>query len=165
MPRRFVYLCSGRVAEMIDADTLKAAIAKARELQPKLGMATDALTKELADAEEAIRGLSLGVAASVVFPSGDHQLCWGKRGAVWQMFITNDYDDQKKPVTNGSRAERLAVADLIRPLVLALCRNVEAEVQKVSDATARTQDYIDQLKALAAPKPGIHHNSPIEPVE
>src|SRR5689334_8982079 len=79
--------------EAEELDPLVVGLARARQVAPRLGAATDALNASLERVEQAIAGLKLGVTASVPLYEGppDHDwhqaLTFGKDGSSWRLSL------------------------------------------------------------------------------
>jgi len=124
--------------------SLAEAIKKARDRQQALSAATDALNASLKSAESAIKGLRLGVAASVCYPDGERRLRFGKIKDEWRLIV--EFGDEYSPVINGSREERLQAVALLAPLVAAMCRAVDDEVRRVEAACDATTAFTEGLE-------------------
>jgi len=143
------------------AKGLADALARAREVRPKLSEATDKLNAALVNAEQAIAALQLGVRASVTMYSGPDSDPWytnlvfGKDGKAWRLFVETGHDfhdgeSDSTPLTNSSRELRLRAVQLLPELVHELIRAAEREIQRVEDGTSEICSLVATLTAGGA---------------
>jgi hypothetical protein len=138
------------------ADSLAEALARGREVRPKLAEATDKLNQAIAAAEQAIAALHLGVRAAVSMYSGpDHNpwytnLVFGKDGKTWRLFIETghpSHPDQEEltPLTNASREHRIRAVELLPDLVRELIVTAEQEIQRVEQKTSEANEFVANI--------------------
>lgn len=111
---------------------------------------TDQLTEALAQAEQALAHMGLGVSASVPSPEGNWSLAFTKVGKHWKIVVSTQ--DTSTPVVNTSRETRCMAADLLPNLVEKLAEEVRVNTQVVTRALERTQEIVRVLRELAPPE-------------
>lgn len=126
---------------MID-DKLTDALARGRVVAARLGAATDKLNEALLDAETHIAALHLDVRAAVRLQSAVGWLGFGKCGRAWRLLFwpTTPEVGQAIPLTSAPRRVRVAAADLLFNLVVALIATAEgtaAELEHGVQTAAR----------------------------
>lgn len=139
---------------------LAEALARAREVRPKLSEATDKLNKSIAEAEQAIAALQLGVRASVEMYSGpDHNpwytnLVFGKDGKAWRLFIASGHpshpEEELTLLTNASREYRLRAVELLPELVRELIVTAEMEVERVERKANEVRGFVASITRESA---------------
>lgn len=131
---------------------------QARVLRPRLAAATDALNKKIADFENALATLKLGVKASLAFErdefdSAGRDLLFQKWGKDWRLVVRTfdeavdkqDYD----LLENMRRETRLAAVERFPELLDALILAGEAEVERINTSA----NSIERLIAEIGTKP------------
>jgi hypothetical protein len=131
------------------------AIRRARELRPELDRVTEQLNAEIALAEQAVRGLRLGVAGTVpISVDGDRTdaLSWARHGGDWGFTydVTVAGALERTPLLRSSRAQRLRAVPFFAALVNELARNVDVELERVRAAHAQYADFAETLAKHAA---------------
>jgi len=108
--------------------------------------ATDQLTEALAQAEQAITHMGLGVSASVPSPDGNWSISFTRVSKHWKIVVTTQ--ETSTPVVNTSRETRCMAAGLLPDLVEKLAEEVRVNTQVVTRALERTQEIVKVLRGL-----------------
>jgi len=116
-----------------------------------LDIETEKLNAALVRAEETIRGLRLGVSASVpIAPGAAAELRWGKRGGEWGLLVVASLEEVgATPVLSASREKRILAAKAIPTLVAEMRRVEAAQEAEAHDAGTALNDWLDRVEAEA----------------
>jgi len=139
---------------------LAEALARARDLKPKLDGATDEMNRSIHEVEVALAALHLGVRASVTIESRTDQqfsftwyrcLVFGKDAKVWRLLIEEGRDDHPEdidftPLVNASREVRLQATEHLAELVWAIVKTAEEEIARVEAATKEALTVASVIK-------------------
>jgi hypothetical protein len=158
MPRK---LAESKPSESLSHDRGPDLLSRAREIGPKLGVATDELNESLTGAEEAIASLKLGVTASVTLEELEEEiapgleritcLTFGKEGSAWRLLIERGVVGEPEtwkttPLVSASRETRLLATKHLRELLKKLIEVAEAHVEEVRVQAADVNDFIASIK-------------------
>lgn len=125
--------------------TLEEALDVMKLQREALDSASDRLNEALTQAENAIKDLRLGVAATVFFKDGKHKLAFSKTDQQWQLTI--EYPNSEyASVRNAPRSLRLQVPQLLPALAVALVEAVKVEAHRVGCATVDLEQFIDSIR-------------------
>jgi hypothetical protein len=142
MPRHQIQLIT-------NLDQLPKALQEATpaELATSLSDATDKLNEKLKEAEEALVALNLGVRASVALNESEY-VSFHRANQTWGLFFEAGPPDSKDgkdwsstPLTNASRATRLAAAAMLPELKQKLVDVAKHQIVSV----AQTIDYLNEF--------------------
>ena len=136
---------------------LAQALARARDLKPRLEAATDELNRSIEAAEAALVSLQLGVRACIVMQRNDEEgwgryLTFGKESKVWRLLIEEGIDEPEVPLTitplvNASREIRLRAAELLPTLVQKLVSTAEDEIKRVEAAATAARNVVTAISS------------------
>lgn len=138
LPAHSTVLCLGGVRG--EDEAIQAGERRGREGRSDVTEPIDILNDLLAEAEEVLSGLRLGVSARVAL--GEHSLVCAKRGPAWGLIVEFASGDEK-PILTASKAHRIEAAFKLGELYEALRRAAEA-------ADERTMGAIDAAEAFVA---------------
>jgi hypothetical protein len=137
---------------------LAQALARARDLKPRLEAATDDLNRSIEAAEAALVSLQLGVRASTLMDGNKDDSLWGrylafgKESKAWRLLIEEGELDEEEswtvtPLVNASRELRLRAVELLPTLVQKLVSTAEAEIKRVEAAATAARNIVTALSS------------------
>jgi hypothetical protein len=139
-------------------------LARAGEIAPKLGSATDELNAAIGRAEQAIASMKLGVSASVTLTEDSEQsydrlelLTFQKEGASWRLLVERGIAGEPEswsstPLVNASRETRLLAADRLPELIAKLITEAESHVELVRLQAAMYDSVASSIKSRGGAK-------------
>ncbi|WP_120545713.1 hypothetical protein [Corallococcus terminator] len=138
-------------------DDLVQALARARDLKPRLEAAADELNRSIEAVESTLSNMQLGVRASITMESLDEDgwsrdLTFGKESRTWRLLIEDGFSDPEMPhsttpLLNCSREIRLNAAELLPDLVRKMVATAEEEIRRVETATAMARKVAAALSS------------------
>jgi hypothetical protein len=137
---------------------LAQALARARDLKPRLEAATDDLNRCIEAAEAALVSLQLGVRASILMnedkdePFWGRYLVFGKESKAWRLLIEEGDDHPEggwtiTPLVNASRELRLRAVELLPTLVQKLVSTAEGEIKRVEAAATAARNIVTTISS------------------
>lgn len=112
----------------------------------ELGEKTDALTLALADAEEELAALGLGVSAQVELDERTW-LVFAKEGPEWSLLVIyKDDPSVRNPLLKTSRLARTMAARKLGELRTKLYEAYQFQLADVAEATATARIFVEEMR-------------------
>jgi hypothetical protein len=123
-------------------------------LRPRLAAATNALNTKIAEFENALASLKLGVKASLALECDElvlegRDLLFQKWGANWRLVVWTIDDTLEKEdhdlLENMRREVRLQAVERFPDMLDALVRAAEKEIERVTDSASSIDHLIPEI--------------------
>ncbi len=135
-----------------------ALLERARSLGPRLGGAADQLNASLEAVEKDLAGLKLGVTASVLLSSNEHDfeewLTFQKHGNAWRLVLESGFCVASpdhwtvSPLVTASRGTRLEAVGLLPKLLAELIAKAEEEIREVEEAAQEVDRFSAAVRSV-----------------